>query len=139
VAALWNLLDLLDAELTGATEPRTAHRLILDGSNNQEDRLIAGRYAETRPSTGFLAEPRLRHAGTSRFLQVADLCAFGCFQTVQTTGGFEATHARAGEWYRGQLSSKWLPCNRLHPDYGHFHVDVVNPDELTLEAWQQCL
>jgi hypothetical protein len=137
VAALWHLLDMLDSELTGATEPQTSHRLILDGSNNQEDRLTAERYAAARVSTGFLSEPRLRHARTSRFLQLADLCAFGCFQNVQTTGGFASTHSRAGDWYRTQLAGKWLPCDRLHPEFGHLRVDVVHPDPLTLEAWQE--
>jgi hypothetical protein len=139
VASLWHLLDLLDNELTGASEDTTSHRLILDGSNNQEDRLVVERYAAVRAATGFLSEPRLRHARGSRFLQLADLCAFGCFQNVQTTGGFLSTHSRAGEWYRTHLEAKWLPSARLHSQYGHEKVDVTAPDELTLEAWRECL
>ena len=54
VAALWHLLDLLDSELASASDPPTSHRLILDGSNNQEDRETATRYVAVRPATGFL-------------------------------------------------------------------------------------
>lgn len=140
VAALWHLLDFLDETLTGGTGADTPHRLIFDGSNNQEDRQIAERYSAVRGSaTGFLSQPRLRHARGSRFLQLADLCAFGCFQCVQTQGGYASTHRRAGDWYRTLLAGKWVPSARLHPDFGHLYVDIVHPDELTLEAWQECL
>jgi hypothetical protein len=138
VAALWHLLDLLDNELPKTAE--TSHRLILDGSNNQQDKRIAERYALTKgAASSFLSEPTLRPATVSRFLQLADLCAFGCFQNVQSSGGAPSAHSRAGDWFRALLAGKWLPCDRLHPQFGHFAVDVVRPDGLTHEAWNACL
>jgi hypothetical protein len=139
IAALWHLLEVLDEELVIAPESGLSHRVILDGSNNQEDLATVIAYAKTHPRTGLLEPPRLRNSRQSRFLQLVDLSAFSCFQNLQTSLGTDGSQARAGVWYRTFLKSKWLPSERLHQEYGHFSVDVTNPDALTLAAWQERL